>query len=59
MCNIYICPMCKGRKQIDKIKHNLWSPGDESFFCDCTLCEGKGFVVDEVKAKNNKPLQHQ
>jgi hypothetical protein len=41
----YLCPMCKGRKQIDTTKHELWSPGDASFFCDCILCNGHGFVV--------------
>jgi len=43
----YVCPMCKGLKQIDKIKHGLWSPGDKSYFCDCILCDGKGFVVED------------
>lgn len=57
MSNIYVCPMCKGTKQIDKTEHNLWSPGDKYFFCDCTLCDGKGFVINKPKKKYNKPLK--
>ncbi|MCK4828803.1 hypothetical protein KA005_74450 [bacterium] len=41
----YICPMCKGKKQIDKEKHGLWSPGDADYFCECPLCKGDGFVI--------------
>ena len=45
----FICPMCKGRKQIDKDEWGLWSPSDKFRFGECTLCEGDGFVVKRDK----------
>lgn len=44
---IYVCPMCKGRKQIDKTEHGLMAVGDKYHFCDCTLCKGKGYIIPE------------
>ena len=41
----FVCPMCKGRKQVDLDKVGLWSPGDYYRFGDCPLCKGDGFVV--------------
>jgi len=43
----YICPMCKGRREIDLEKWGLYSPSDESHFGKCPLCNGQGFVIDE------------
>ena len=43
--NAYICPMCRGRKQIDLDEHGLYSPGDPLHLGPCILCNGEGFVV--------------
>lgn len=48
----FICPMCKGRKQVDLDKVGLWSPGDADRYGDCPLCDGDGFVVKKIKENN-------
>ena len=42
----YLCPMCRGRKQIDLEEHGFYSPSDPSHFGPCPLCNEKGFVVE-------------
>lgn len=40
--NAYICPMCKGEKEKWKL-----SLGNQSHPLTCSLCNGKGFVIDK------------
>lgn len=46
---IYVCPLCCGKKQIDYQKHGLYSPGDPSFFGPCFLCNEAGYILVDNK----------
>ena len=46
---IFVCPMCKGRKQIDNTEHNLYSPSDKTMFGKCILCDGEGYIIHTEK----------
>ena len=45
---VYVCPKCDGEKKNFNIPSPSFGSDGEPYYPDCTLCEGKGYIVVDM-----------